>query len=238
MANRTIDIWICYQIIKRLSTRFVDTDAYKKGLIDRNGELTKPRKEMTADEKKDVTTFDIMIFNLKKMLAKLPGGDSSLRNFAAALWLLKEDIDDGRDITQNDVAILAEEIDGCMDANDSLDESMRSFRDHVMTEEVAMTSGGSSDAPANSIGNGSIDNTEVKVSNIGKCRVYDVSSDTFVKCRDAKKKSDRFSRHIGTGMVSDDVREYARKNPGASIMIRDAKTGAHSFLKVGSKETF
>tara|TARA_Y100001973_G_C5199312_1_gene336481 strand:- start:843 stop:1544 length:702 start_codon:yes stop_codon:yes gene_type:complete len=233
MANRIIDIYVVYQVIKRLSTRFVNTDAYKLGLIDKDGNFLKNRKEMTSEEKKALTKFDVMIFNIKKLLSKLPGGDSSFRNFATSLWLLKEDIEEGYDITEDDVVELSESIS--YDNSQTL-KTLKEF----MNEEVTTASGGSSAGAgiANSINSGSIDNKVVKVSNVGKCRVYDVSTKTFIKCRNGKKKKDRFKSYVGEGPVSDDIRDYAKRNPMSSIMLRDKQTGAHTFLKIGSKEKF
>lgn len=219
MPKRVIDIYVVYQIIKRLATPFTDMEAYDLGLIDKNGNFQKKRREMTREEKRSLTQFDVMIVNIKRLLSKLPGGDSKLRNFATALWLLKEDIERNAAITASDVEILVENIE-------EEGEMKKPFK-QFMSENIA-----------NSIGGGAIDNTDLKISNVGKCRVYDVSTKTFMNCRNAKKRYERFMKYVGDGPVSDDIRTYAKKNPGASIMLRDQQTGAHTFLKLGSKTKF
>lgn len=88
----TIDVLILYQIIRRLTTPFEDFPAYEMGLIDKKGKRL--RKAKTKDEKKNNTYLDRFVLNLKRILAKVPGGDSKYGTLAAALVLLKEDLED------------------------------------------------------------------------------------------------------------------------------------------------
>ena len=88
----TIDVLILYQIIRRLTTPFEDFPAYEMGLIDKKGKRL--RKAKTRDEKKNNTYLDRFVLNLKRILAKVPGGDSKYGTLAAALVLLKEDLED------------------------------------------------------------------------------------------------------------------------------------------------
>ena len=87
MASPTVDLFVLYQIIKRLATPFEDTDAFKLGLLDKKGKRLK--KASTSEEKKAMTYFDRFIFNLKRILAKV-GLDTKTGNYAAALFLIKE----------------------------------------------------------------------------------------------------------------------------------------------------
>ena len=43
-----------------------------------------------------------MIFNLKRLIQKLPGGSSKLGSYAAALFLIKEEIDIERLLNEGD----------------------------------------------------------------------------------------------------------------------------------------
>ena len=91
MANKAVDLFLVYQFLKRLATPFEQWDAYKLGIIDRQGKVLKPSSEhTTAEEKKAWGYFDRMVANLKKLLAKVPGGSTRLASYAAALLLLKE----------------------------------------------------------------------------------------------------------------------------------------------------
>lgn len=91
MASPTVDLYIVYQFIKRLSTPFDETEAFRLGLIDDKGKRLK--KASTKEEKDAMTYFDRLIFNMKRLLAKVPGGNTRMGSYAAALLLLKEEKD-------------------------------------------------------------------------------------------------------------------------------------------------
>lgn len=85
------DIFVAYKFIKILATPWKKTDAYKLGIIDSKGGLLKSRKELkTGDEKKAYTIIHTLIWNLKRLMDKLPPTKTKLGSFAVALWLLKE----------------------------------------------------------------------------------------------------------------------------------------------------
>lgn len=88
IVSRAADIYYTYRFIKTLTTDWVDTDAYKLGLIDADGKSIK--KPVTQDEKDAYTVFYRLAFNIKRILEKLPFGKSRLVSYAAALFLLKE----------------------------------------------------------------------------------------------------------------------------------------------------
>ena len=88
MANRVVDLYIIYQIIKRIGTPFEDTDAFKAGLIDAKGK--KLRKATSSEDKKALTYFDRFVFNIKRLIWKVPGGKSTVGSYAAAMLLIKE----------------------------------------------------------------------------------------------------------------------------------------------------
>jgi hypothetical protein len=87
MASQAVDLYVLYQIIKRISTPFKDTDAFKFGLIDEKGKRLKKAK--TDEEKKAMTYLDRFVFNIKRTLSKV-GLDSKLATYAGALFLIKE----------------------------------------------------------------------------------------------------------------------------------------------------
>jgi hypothetical protein len=86
-----VDLFLVYQFIRRLATPFKQWDAYKLGIIDENGKVLIKRKDFTrAEQRRAWGIFDIMIANIKKLLAKIPGGSSRLASYAAALFLIRE----------------------------------------------------------------------------------------------------------------------------------------------------
>jgi hypothetical protein len=91
MANKAVDLFLVYQFLKRLATPFDQWEAFRLGIIDRNGKVLKPSSTLkTSEEIKAWGYFDRMVANLKKLLAKVPGGSTRIASYAAALLLLKE----------------------------------------------------------------------------------------------------------------------------------------------------
>jgi hypothetical protein len=88
MASPVVDLVLIYQFLKRLTTPFTETDAYKLGLIDENGK--KIKKPQTREEDRAYGYFDRLVFNIKKLIEQLPGGKSKLASYAAALFLIRE----------------------------------------------------------------------------------------------------------------------------------------------------
>ena len=90
LASRAGDLYYTFRFIKLLTTPFDQTEAFKLGIIDKEGNRIKSKKIVTGEEKDSYTTFHKLCFNLKKLLAKVPGGGSRLASYAAALFLIKE----------------------------------------------------------------------------------------------------------------------------------------------------
>ena len=92
MANRAVDLVITYRVVKLLATPFEKQEAFKYGIIDKDGKvLRKYRTLKTTAEKKSYTILHRFVFNLKRILQKV-GLGSRLGSFAVALALLiKED---------------------------------------------------------------------------------------------------------------------------------------------------
>jgi hypothetical protein len=97
-----VDLVLVYQFIKRLTTPFNETEAFKLGLIDENGKRLKKAK--SNEEKKAMSYMDRLIFNLKRLLAKIPGGSTKFGTFAAALFLLKESSSPKDSYTEEELA--------------------------------------------------------------------------------------------------------------------------------------
>jgi len=83
--------FIAYKFIKILSLPWKDSDAYKLGIVDDKGKILKKRKQLkTSEERKAYTIFHQLIWNLRKILEKVPIFRSRLATFATALYLIKE----------------------------------------------------------------------------------------------------------------------------------------------------
>ena len=92
MASRAIDLIITYRVVKLLVTPFEKQEAFKFGIIDKDGNVLKKfRKLKTEKERKAYTMLHRFVFNLKRILKRV-GLGSKLGSFAVALALLiKED---------------------------------------------------------------------------------------------------------------------------------------------------
>ncbi len=138
-----VDLYLVYSFIKRLTTPFELWPAYEQGIIDANGNLLKKRKDLkTVKEREAFGTFDLMILKLKKLLAKIPGGQSRIATYAAALWLIKESKNyDADEITE-----------------DTLEESFNPYMDYTKESRDVNHKFEKmlEDAPANSAGGGAI----------------------------------------------------------------------------------
>ena len=88
--NEQVDMLVAYKFIKILTTDFEDTDAFRLGVIDKDGNILKKRKDLRGDERTSYTIFHTLIWNLKKLMMKVPGLKSKLGSYASALFLLKE----------------------------------------------------------------------------------------------------------------------------------------------------
>lgn len=88
VLKRAGDLVYTFRFLKLLITSFDDTEAYKLGLIDDKGKRIK--KAETSDERAAYTPFHRLVFNIKKLIAKAPGGSTKIASYAAALYLLKE----------------------------------------------------------------------------------------------------------------------------------------------------
>jgi hypothetical protein len=83
------DAILTYQFIKKLTTPFNKMPAYDLGLIDSKGNFLKDRMTFNSTQRNALGLFDIMIINLKKLIAKVPGGASRLGTVAATIYLLR-----------------------------------------------------------------------------------------------------------------------------------------------------
>jgi len=99
--GRAIDLFVTYRFIKLLVTPFEKQDAFKLGIIDKEGNRilpppiagvrqTKPKSLDTIEEKSAYTILHKLIFNIKKLFGKVPGLRTKLGTYAAALFLLKD----------------------------------------------------------------------------------------------------------------------------------------------------
>jgi hypothetical protein len=99
--GRAIDLFVTYRFLKILTTPFDKQEAFKLGIIDKDGnrvipqtpgfsKKTKAPPLETSEEKEAYTILHKLIFNIKKLFNKVPGLRTKVGTYAAALYLLKD----------------------------------------------------------------------------------------------------------------------------------------------------
>ena len=92
--GRAIDLFVTYRFLKLLTTPFTKMDAFKYGIIDKDGNRimppkksgvrqTKPEPLRTTEERSAYTVLHKLVFNIKKLFAKVPGLRTKLGTYAA-----------------------------------------------------------------------------------------------------------------------------------------------------------
>ena len=91
VLSRSGDLVYTLRFLRLLTTAWEDTNAFKLGLIDDTGK--KLKKPKTEEEKSAYNLFHRLVYNMKKLINKVPGGKSKFASYASALLLLREHFD-------------------------------------------------------------------------------------------------------------------------------------------------
>ena len=89
MSNNILDARYAYKFLQVLTQDWRETDAFRNGLINDEGKLI--RKPKTQAEKSSYNVFYKLVFNIKRILQKVPITRGKIAKYAlAAIFLLKE----------------------------------------------------------------------------------------------------------------------------------------------------
>ena len=91
ILTRSADLVYTLRFLRLLTTPWEEMGAYKLGIIDENGK--KIKKPTTSAEKEVYNTFHRLVFSIKRLINKIPGGKSKFGSYAAALFLIKEKLE-------------------------------------------------------------------------------------------------------------------------------------------------
>ena len=91
-ASRGADLYFVFRFLRLLTMKYEKTDAYKLGIIDKKGKPLKRSSDLeTVKEKSSYTMLHRLVWKIRGLIEKVPLlGKSILLNYAAALFLLKE----------------------------------------------------------------------------------------------------------------------------------------------------
>ena len=91
-ASRGADLYFVFRFLRLLTMDYKKTDAFKFGIIDNKGKALKKSSELeSTNEKASYTMLHRMVFKIRRLIEKVPGG--RFISYAAALFLLKEQKD-------------------------------------------------------------------------------------------------------------------------------------------------
>tara|TARA_Y100000004_G_C8832322_1_gene376740 strand:+ start:245 stop:823 length:579 start_codon:yes stop_codon:yes gene_type:complete len=89
--SRAVDLFVTYRFLKLLVTPWEKQEAYKEGIIDKNGKTLIKAKDFTKESQRQAfTLLHRLVFNCKRIMMKIPLIRTQLGTYATALFLLKE----------------------------------------------------------------------------------------------------------------------------------------------------
>lgn len=200
---------VTYMFLKRLLLPFNKWEAFRLGVIDDEGNVLIPQSERTPEQKDSFRSFDVMIRNLKNLLAKVPGGSSLIARVGAAIYLMKEDRTPLSQFTEKQV--LREIMELGMRHKDLIKEDL--------IKEDAIPTNSSSGSPT------------LHTSTFAGRKVFSVNPDVYSKCIRGKPDRKHYRKWVDEDDVGENIRSYARKNPRKSVLIQNSQTGEMVFLR-------
>ena len=229
------NIYFVYQFLKKLVTPFEKTKAFELGIVDEKGKILKRRRDLETSEEKDAYNLsDTLIWNIKKLMGKIPGGKSRIASYAAALYLIKEQ-QDGYKISEEELELQFFDQFERMYNNDlEFDSStLRKFED-TLIEDTPTTNMGSGNIATRGIPLLKKPPKGLVMKRFGGIDVFALDPTYFQKSRLGKKKYTRYSGYVGEDEAGEYIRAFARKYPKKPIIVMDSQTGCMQYLRHGS----
>ena len=222
--SRTVDNLLAWRILSMLVKPFKDTKAFELGIIDEKGKILKKANTLsTSAEKESYTYLHRLVFSLKRMLAKLPGGDNRFKSIAAAYYLIKECYE-----KNESTLVLEERFNQLMESNITLVEEECLVEEFFSLQE---------DVAANATGAGvSTDAPVVHVRKGRKYATFKVSDDVFRRFKSGKKKFKRWNEYLNLEDETEQkIYDYAKKNPRGVLILQtnEGSTKAVRFNRNG-----
>ena len=149
--GRFVDSVIAIRILKLLTTPFSRTKAYQFGIIDDKGkELKKMRDLRSVTERDAYSVLHRLVFRLKKIIERVPIENKKLLSYAAALALIKENLELQHEPIELETMLLDK-------INDNLSEEVK-LVESFLNKELTLTFKQfiDEDIPANNAGGGGI----------------------------------------------------------------------------------
>jgi hypothetical protein len=220
--SRIVDNLVAFRVLYMLVTPFEETQAYKLGIIDKEGNnLIKSSKFTTGAQRDAYTYLHKLVFKLKWLINKVPGQESRLRNLVAAMWLIKEYYESD----SKSMALIEEEFEDLLPKLDTVtlveEELLVQEFLEVLSEDAV---GG---APANAVGatgaSVGLDQPFVRKKK-RKFQEFVVNDDVYRRFSNGKSKYRKWAEYLN---LEDDgqkaIYDWARKNPKGVLVLKNGK---------------
>ena len=221
-----------YSFLRLLTTPFEKTEAFKLGVIDDEGNLLKGKKERkTKAEKESYNAFNRIVFNLKRVLGRVPFMKGKLGSLAAALYLLKEEYDLVSDDTSIEDAFVQYLRENRIMPEDDIKDFIEEYASEYLIEDAPVNAVGS--APGNVAGlhgDPPVSHKKKKRKKLHDVDIFEVGSDLLMRARLRSRTKESFLRHLGKKQLANEIKLYQKKFPNHPIILRD-KTGVTVFLR-------
>lgn len=133
MALSTLtDTFYALRFLRLLTTKWEKTGAFKAGIIDKKGKVL--RKPKGSRDKSVYNMFHKLVFNVKRLLNKLPFGKTTIASYLAALYLIKEH-------TGMSNGLLGEILFEVAGYNPQLDTSLNLNESFLLNEKLCLAEG-------------------------------------------------------------------------------------------------
>lgn len=213
--NYIVDNLIAYRILSMLVTPFKETDAYKLGIIDEVGHNLIKASKFTSQEQKDAYNYlTRLVFNLKKILNKLPGGDAKLKNIVAAFFLIKESYEKRQVVHEDNLINLINILE---------QKDITLVSEQLIVEEFFQVFLNEEGAPANVTG-AAVSTDQAVIRKPKRFGRFVVNDKIFNKFADGKAKYRRWSQYLNNEDEGEmQIYKFAKKNPYSAIILHNGK---------------
>jgi len=232
--GQLIDNLIAFRILYLLTKPFDKTDAFRLGIIDKDGKLLRKASELkTSEETAAYNYLTRLVFNMKRLIAKIPGGSSMIGSLVAAYFLIKESVNN------NDF----DNIDGrFLELNYRLNEGLCLVEEQLLVEKFLilmqdelLEDAVTAPAPTNSVGTGQMASSPMPIGakkrnnwkDLPKAfgvTAFEVSGKAYNGFKNAKAKGAKWDNHMVPSAedkdVYDKIKAYSKAYSKKPIMIR------------------
>lgn len=210
----SVDYLYAFRLVKILFQKWESTDAFKLKLIDSNGK--KLKSPSSLEERAAYTPFIALAFNIKRVLGKVPGGDSKVAALAASYMMMKE-------YAVYEDGILPEVLDEVFE-NALKDSGL------IIEDAPVMTA---SAVPSQPMPIGVKRKNWKDMPKFAGKHTFEVNADLFDRVKSAKIKGERWDQYIKTedGEVGEDIKKFAKSYPQKPIVLKREKLDVFTHLR-------